>query len=279
MSFKDILVFLEDTDASVWRLDVALSLAERFQGHLNGLAVAEVANIPDFLPGELVRRQQEAARRRNARIRERFERRLAGAAVGHGWREVDKTQARETVTDVVALHGRYCDLVVVGQVDRSTMDGTLPADFPGQLALMTGTPVLATPYAWRPTPVGRRVMVAWNASREAARAVNDALPLLRQAEQVKVLALTGEGGIGPHGDLPGSDLAVHLAHHGVAVEAEHSVVRDMDVGSALLSAAADFGADLLVMGAYGRARMRELVLGGVSREILRSMTLPVLMSH
>ena len=84
-------------------------------------------------------------------------------------------------------------------------------------------------------------MIAWNASREAARAVNDALPLLRGADKVKVLALTAQGGLGPHGDLPGADLAAHLAHHDVRAEAEHSVVRDMDVGSALLSAAADFG--------------------------------------
>ena len=105
------------------------------------------------------------------------------------------------------------------------------------------------------------------------------LPLLKSAEQVKVLALTATGGIGSHGDLPGSDIAGHLARHGVRADAEHGVVRDIEVGPALLSAAADFGADLLVMGAYGRARMRELILGGVSREILRTMTVPVFMSH
>ena len=127
--------------------------------------------------------------------------------------------------------------------------------------------------------VGRRIMVAWNASREAARAVNDALPLLKGAEEVKILALTAQGGIGAHGDLPGADIAGHLARHGVRADAEHGVVRDIEVGPALLSAAADFGADLLVMGSYGRARMRELILGGVSREILRTMTVPVLMSH
>ena len=116
-------------------------------------------------------------------------------------------------------------------------------------------------------------------SRESARAANDALPILAGAEKVRVLAIDPKDGVGGHGDVPGADIALHLARHGVAAEASHTISTGIGHGETLLSYAADIGADLIVAGGYGHSRARETVFGGVTRTLLRSMTVPVFLSH
>jgi len=127
--------------------------------------------------------------------------------------------------------------------------------------------------------IGKCVLVAWDASREAARAVADAMPLLAAADAVIVLAVDPQPGPDGHGEIPGADIALHLARHGVKAQIERTVSAGVPIGELLLSRAADLGADMLVMGAYGHSRVRELLLGGATRSILASMTIPVLMSH
>ncbi len=136
-------------------------------------------------------------------------------------------------------------------------------------------PVIALPFAGEFKTLGRRVLVAWNGSREAARATHDALPFLTQADKVMVLSVNATG----EEHIPGADISTHLARHGVGVEIHNRVQGNIGVGDAILNAASDYGADLLVIGAYGHSRLRELVLGGVTRHLLRHMTVPVLMSH
>jgi nucleotide-binding universal stress UspA family protein len=147
----------------------------------------------------------------------------------------------------------------------------------GDLVLSVGRPVLFVPYAGRFPATGKRVLVAWNASREAARAVSDALPLLARAESFEVVAF--EPRPGDHGEVPGADIALYLARHGVKATAARQSAPEIDIGAQILSRAADTGADLIVMGGYGHSRLRELVLGGVTRSMLEAMTVPVLMSH
>jgi len=279
MGFRDLLVYVDDSSQCRARLDIARSLAVDHGARLTGLAVAELMMVPEYVPMQAIEEQRRTARERNERLRETFESATAGEGITTEWRATDSIDSGANVLDVVALHARYSDLAIVGQIDPDDVRALVPQDLPGQLALISGRPVLALPYAWRPQPVGRRVMIAWNAGRESARAVADAMPLLERAEAVRVVAFTKSGGVHGHGDVPGADIAAHLARHGVKVESEHSVVPDIRVGEAMLSAAADYGADLLVMGAYGRARMREMILGGTTREIMRNMTLPVLVSH
>ncbi len=122
-------------------------------------------------------------------------------------------------------------------------------------------------------------MVAWNASREAARAVRDAMPLLEQSQSVDLVTFRPKSSQGAHGELPGADIALHLTRHGINVDVQQLGGTDIDVGNALLSHVADRGSDLLVMGGYGHSRLREFVLGGATRTILSSMTVPVLMAH
>ena len=138
---------------------------------------------------------------------------------------------------------------------------------------------MIVPYAGRFDTVGSNVLVAWNATREAARAVNDAMPILQKAEKVTVLSINppSEEAGGPV--WPAADIALHLARHGVKAEASSTVSHEIDVGNAILSRAADFGSDLIVMGGYGHSRQREFILGGVTRTLLGHMTVPVIMSH
>jgi nucleotide-binding universal stress UspA family protein len=137
--------------------------------------------------------------------------------------------------------------------------------------------VLLIPYAGDFPAVGKRVLVAWNAGREATRAITDAIPILREAQQVDVIAFNPKDA--PHGEVPGADVGLYLARHGIKVNVSQQTAEDVDVGNQLLSRAADLDVDLIVMGAYGQPRMKELVLGGATRTVLKSMTVPVLMSH
>jgi nucleotide-binding universal stress UspA family protein len=176
------------------------------------------------------------------------------------------------------MHARYADLVVLGQVDPDEPP-YIGSHLPEEVVLASGRPLLVVPHAWAPGPLGERVLVAWDASREAARAVNDAMPILEQAASVLVVSINPKSTPLGHGELPGADIALHLARHDIDVEVRSIEFDRMDVGEALLSLAADGARDLLVMGAYAHSRIRELVLGGATRTVLERMTLPVLMAH
>jgi nucleotide-binding universal stress UspA family protein len=179
--------------------------------------------------------------------------------------------------DILNLHARYADLIILGQVDPDDdASQRLP---PERVVLGSGGPALVIPYIGAPRDFGQRIMVAWDASREAARAVNDALPLLKRAKSVVVLTINPRRREFGHGDEPGADIALHLARHDVKVDVQRVEGSEIDPGNTILSQIATEGSDLLVMGAYAHSRLRELVLGGVTRTILEEMTVPVLMAH
>jgi nucleotide-binding universal stress UspA family protein len=177
--------------------------------------------------------------------------------------------------DIVSLHGRYADLTIIGQPDPNESGGRLD---PGDVILAAGGPVVVVPHIGAPSTTAEKVMVAWNASRESARAVRDAMPLLEKAKAVDVVCFR-PASVGDHGELPGADIALHLSHHDIKVDVQILESDGIDVGNALLSHIADRGSDFLVMGGYGHSRIREAVLGGATRTILQSMTVPALMAH
>ncbi len=181
--------------------------------------------------------------------------------------------------DALTMNGRYADITIVGQYNPG--DGELAAnsEMVDNLILAVGRPGLVVPYIGKHPTLGETILVAWDASRLATRAVNDALPFLQAAKKVIVMAINPECGPAGHGDIPGADICLHLARHDVAAEALQTHAKDIDIGDILLSRASDLGVDLMVMGAYGHRRLRELVLGGATRHILGHMTVPVLMSH
>lgn len=279
MTIKNILVHVDHGKAMPSRIDYALRLARQCEAHLTALRCVTPIYLPGYVRAELpeaVRRvQSEREAAECAADKAVFDHAVAAAgnAAKSEWRAVDGDPI-----DALVLHGRYADLVVAGQSDAEDARNDI-ADLPGAVALELGRPVLAVPHSGRFERIGEHVLVAWNASREATRAVNDAMPLLVKAKKVTVLAVNPRGGFYGHGSQPGADIALHLARHGVKTEAAQLSSDDLDPGDVLLSRAADLGADLIVMGAYGRSRLREMVLGGVTRHMMQHMTVPVLLSH
>jgi len=184
----------------------------------------------------------------------------------------------DQAADGLVLQSRYSDLVVLGQVNPDAPVSPLEEETPEYVAMNSARPVLVVPYAGHFEAPFKRVLVAWDGSMEATRAITAALPLLEQAGQVTLAVFNAGREPDAHGSEPGADMALYLARHGIKVEVS-SQVTAIDIGSALLSFAADTDADLLVMGCYGHSRFREIMLGGASRTVLQSMTLPVLMAH
>ena len=273
MSYKTILVHLDDRARRAERLQVGVNLAASFEAHLVGLFALDAAYIPSYVLAEGGSVMQEIERRRRGEAAAQAEREFRQAERRAGGKS-EWRLSMDGALAAVSLSARYADLVVAGQPEPG--DGAAKA-FAGELVLSVGRPVLFVPYVGRFPSVGKRVLVAWNASREAARAVSDALPFLARAESVELVAF--DPGSADHGELPSADVALYLARHGVKASAARQSAPGLDIGSQVLSRAADDGADLIVMGGYGHSRLRELVLGGVTRTMLEAMTVPVLMSH
>jgi nucleotide-binding universal stress UspA family protein len=279
MTYRNLLVQVDDTRSCAKRIAFALDLATAHGAHLTGVyVIAEPSPVAfaEGFPAELMTDLQQQQRARADAALASY-----GAAAQRNQVEFESRIDRVLYTEVaeaVATNARYADLAILGQHDPDD-PASGPRYLPEEVVLGCGRPVLMLPYIGPPATFGERVIVAWDASREAARAVNDALPLLRQAKQVGVLSVNPRPWPFAHGEEPGADIGLHLARHGVRVEVQRIEARDVDVANAILSHLADQSADLLVMGGYGHSRLREFVLGGVTRTILGEMTVPVLMSH
>ena len=280
MTFKTILAHCDGAKSAAHRIAVAAGLAKRFQSHLVGLHVRPPFNAPvfdntaSFPVNALYEAYQTETAEEERTASEAFRKSTQGKGLSTEWRAVDGF-----TDDELAIHARYSDLVVIGQVDPTDPRPGTPPDLPEATALATGRPVLVVPYIGADEAPGNVVLVCWNASREAAHAVTAALPLLKAATQVVVLVVDARSSNRGHGPEPGADVAAWLSRHGVKVTVQRDVAADSDVGNLILSRAADHGADLIVMGVYGHSRMREMVMGGASRTMLASMTVPVFMAH
>jgi len=278
MALKDILVHVDHAEISERQLNAAFTVAEANGAHVIGVHAKAMPFVPDLaapaVVGEFMEIQEKYASEAAQKAEALFNARASKSSVPSEWRTVSGDPVEQ-----LALHGRYVDLVVVGQQNPDVTDVPVLRDVPDRLILSIGRPVLVVPYTGDFSAIGKNVLVSWDASRLATRAVNDALPLLEGSDQVNVLAINPGKGIGGHGEIPCADICLHLARHGVNAEAHSVSASDVDVGDLILSRAADFGADLIVMGAYGHRRLRELALGGATRHILNHMTVPVFMSH
>jgi nucleotide-binding universal stress UspA family protein len=276
MSYKTILVHVDPGKRSSARVEAAIRLARQFDAHLVALHVLMPFEPPGYVAVEMgpaiIEAQRAVAANDMARTEAEFTKQVSAA----GLRNVEWRTAIDDPVDAMTLHARYADLIVIGQRDASD-DSHIPADFPERLVLAAGRPVLILPSVGNFATVGKRILIAWNPSREATRAVTDAIPFLQRADTVHVMAVNPKAG--EHGAVAGADIGLYLARHGVRVEVKTDHGAEIDVGNELLSRAADLDVDLIVMGGYGHSRLKEWVLGGATRTILESMTAPVLMSH
>jgi nucleotide-binding universal stress UspA family protein len=264
---RDVLVHVEDTDASVRVVEFAAKLAHKHSARLTGIALNPPAMryFGDIGVGAPVVADLEAMA---GRARQRFELAIADASTEAVWRTTAGTTVRE-----LALHARFADVTVIGQNDPESLFRGLAIE----LVMAAGRPALLVPPGWAGDAAARHVLVAWNSTRESARALHDALPMLRAAESVTVVTVA-ENGVVDVAAAAGLDISAHLVAHGVSAELVHAPLCD-DAGLELLARASDKGCDLLVMGVYGRSRLSELIYGGASRSVLDHMRLPVLMSH
>jgi nucleotide-binding universal stress UspA family protein len=280
MSYRSILVHLDSGRQTAHRVATAAALALQYDAHLIGLAPVGWSLVPsEATPAFGLAAYQEAAMRE---LREQahacitsFEQQVTRLGITTFESRIEKGYAE----NAVSLAARYCDLTVVSQVDP---DGPTPAAalLPQDVLLQSGRPLMVLPCVgdWTIAPASR-VLVGWNASREAARAMHDALPLLKAATRVEVVVFETPDDVDlHHGEVPGADIGLWLARHGVTVDVRY-IPAKVATGEALLSHAADMAADLIVAGGYGHSRFREAVLGGVTRTLLRSSPVPVLLSH
>jgi len=287
MALKDLLVYLDETPGSLLRLRLAADLARRHGSRLAALYLRE------WTPQQLAQRQAAELAGRpfedvqqlhfdieaaidvtEGRLRTELERLASEHNLVAEWRSVEGQPM-----DVLPQHARYADLTVL-DVNTPSVSTAAGYHFSEEMLFVAGRPVLFVPPLGNLHTLGRQVAIAWNSSRAAARSVHDALPIIEKADEVSVLAVNPADFIGRHGALPLPQLIEHLGRHGAAARAvEVEGVPAGQIGDELQSRARALGADLLVAGAYGHSRLREILMGGVTRDLLARMTIPIMMSY
>jgi nucleotide-binding universal stress UspA family protein len=279
MSYKTLLVHVDEAKEIDTRIGIAAQLALTENAHLIGAAMTGVSrflyNSMAIDPGEpSIMSYLGSLRQRAEGSLQRFENAAQRIGVGSFERRLVDDEA----AGGISLQARYCDLVIIGQYDPNGTSSSVYADVPEYVVINSGCPALIVPYAGSFDNFGDRVLIAWNESIEATRAVHNALPLLKRAKTVDVVVFNSAKEPDVFGEQPGTDIALYLARHDVKVDV-HQEQTGVDTGNALLSLAANLNSNLLVMGCYGHTRLREILLGGATRTILQSMTIPVLMAH
>jgi nucleotide-binding universal stress UspA family protein len=257
--------------------DFAISVADTFEAHLLGVAFIYDPIIPGTvmggIPPEFIESQRSESEKKAQDAIARFEQAAKRAGISYETRSVNASIAG--AAERLGRLARRFDLVVVGQPDR---DKSAPVEVVDEGVLFdSGRPVIFVPYIQKAGLKLERVMVCWDGSRSATRAIADAMPFLHTAKQIEIVMVASKAG--KNDEIPGADLGQHLARHGLKVDVKRITSPDIDVPSTILSYAADSSADMLVMGGYGHSRLREFILGGVTRGILETMTVPTLMSH
>ena len=278
MSFKDILVHVDSTPASRVRLNLALSLARRFGARLSGLHVIPEPDVPPYFKPSAVARiariyaenAREAADLAEALFREETK----DAGIATAWECLAADMA-----EIIAERARFADLLMLGQFDTENPPVISAFLLPAKVAFGAATPILVIPNGVLSGAIGRRIVVAWDGSREAARAIRDAMPMLQDADRVSLLTVDPLRQRHMHDGPNPSGLVAHLGRHGVVPEAMELSAGENSVTDALLGHAAEFGADLLVTGAYGHSRIWEFVVGGTTQDLLEKTTLPLLISR
>jgi nucleotide-binding universal stress UspA family protein len=274
---KDIVVNLGVGEKACPAGDYAVSVAAAFDAHLAGIAFLYDPIVPvsgaGYIPAEVIETQERDNEAATRAALARFT--TASARAGVTAEPLTLSASFAGVGEQFGRIARRFDLSIVGQAEPETSG---VEEIIAESALFeSGRPVIVVPYIQKAPLKLDRVMVCWDGSRAATRAIADAMPLLRRAGGVEIVIVTNERG--KKDEIEGADMGAHLARHGLNVEVNRTALGDIDVADVILSHAADAGSDFIVMGGYGHSRLREFVLGGVTRSIMRSMTAPVLMSH
>ena len=278
---REIVVFIDGHTKAGGILEFAGELAEEHGARLIGVFLQPEPTITPaetFARGTGMQRVSELQRSQLERIDADYRALFGDIVRRHGLRPESEGRSLPSFSSDVGVHAYYADVVVIAQ-PRPEDRTDRPPGLAESLILTSGRPIIMFPSVSTVSRI-RRILVGWNARRESIRAVADAMPALMKAEAVEVLVIDHERTAG-HGQDPGAEVARHLARRGVKVDTRHlsSAKEKEEVGHLLLSQAATFGADLLVMGAYGHSHLRDWMFGRVTRTVLREAGLPVLMSR
>ncbi|HSC99023.1 MAG TPA: universal stress protein [Casimicrobiaceae bacterium] len=278
MTIKAILVHIDDRSGCEQRIELAARLAKRLGSRLDGLylvAAYRASEDDDRLlpPVELAKHMSEKEARQRG---EALFRRIAASATlaDVGFEVVDGDAIDAGIPEI-----RCSDLTIIGQPDMQSNRAGASRHLAENAVIGGGAPILLVPDKGVHTDSGSHVIIAWDGGREAARSVRDALQLMQRADRVTVVSWVDRHDMTQDGTRSHARLGGYLLAHGIEAQFKRLHGAAAEVGERLLSQAADIGADLIVMGGYGHARLRELVLGGATRQILETMTVPVLMSH
>ncbi|OAE54604.1 universal stress protein [Achromobacter xylosoxidans] len=277
--YRRITVHLDHGFDCTRRTALALGLAKRHKAELVGVYASSAP--PQYYYGESVMMSRTLNIMKNLQAQNRgavqnaF---LEAAAAADVPAVVRAGESSPSAT--VALHGRASDLIIVSQQNRDDVEAAHENEFVEQTLLTAGRPVMVLPSSGDFPVVGDRVLLCWDGSREAARALADAAPLLRSASHVVVLTMDEGAATRNVESIPFEDLATYCVAHGIpAPDHVRRDIKGIGVGSTILNAAADYSADLIVMGAYGHSKFREWAMGGATASILKSMTVPIMFSH
>ncbi|OAN54119.1 universal stress protein UspA [Paramagnetospirillum marisnigri] len=270
---KDILVHLDDSERCVARLDIAVGLAKKFGSRLTGL----FARVESHKPSAVAHKASDVLVAARDAAKALFESKTAAAGVTGRWWQLAHGEPDHVLSETMFC-ARYADLVVMGQIDPKGK--LVPKELVEHTILHCGRPVLVVPHTGSFETVGERIAVAWNAGKEAVRALNDAKPLMAGAKQVTVLSMhkAHDRAAAAMGEVPHVDVIDHLAADGINAVGEHLAGEHIGKMDMLLSRLCDLGADLVVMGAHGQYGL-SLKRGSGTKYVLAHMTVPVLMSN
>ncbi len=279
MSYKTILVNLNDLHRNQVLIDSAAGLARSFGAYLQAAYVVPSVEVYATFGLEPVIFEGNRDLFRNAEnsVRATFDSILKDTGI-HGDMKVIESTSPAIAGDVIDC-ARRSDITIVNQPSDETSLSVVGRDFVERILLSTGRPTLVVPRNGRTDLAANLAVIGWSGKREAARAVFDSLPLLKRAKKVKVVWVDPEMEYPHPGSLPGAELAESLSRHGIDASVEPISTGGRDAGETLLTVVADSGAELLVMGAYGHSRISEMILGGATKSVLKGMKCPVLFSH
>jgi nucleotide-binding universal stress UspA family protein len=279
MSIKTILVYLPSEKNAASILAPALKIAADRSAHIIGLHLTPdlpvYGEFPAEVSEEVIVRLQKAGKDAAAAAKRVFDEWVGKSPVTHEWRCFAASYAAGT--DLIAQQGRTADLIICGKPSDDIPDAW--SDFSETAIIRSGRPVLIVPGTKPPKTVGEHVIIAWNDTREAARAVSDSLDLLKAASTVRAVTLIEKESQREAAAALGADLIANLSRHGITASLDVSCAGSVGAGEVILSRLLEEGCDLLIMGGYSRSRLREMIFGGASRDILRDTWAPTLLSH
>jgi len=269
MSIRDILVHLDNLDATATRLELAVSYARKHGANLRGLYLATNTFFEPRSSLELANYE---------RVEAMFAAKSAAAGITSEWIRPGRSAGGLSTMDIMTTHSYYTDLVIVGQPNFKPPNLNIPPELPERLVMLCGRPVLVVPYTGLFETAGDRIMLAWRAGRESVRSLNDAMPCIEKANYVSVVEVSADA-------IPSesNDHIMHvrdcIARHGITARTEQIYAGNFTIGDTILNLACEKTIDLLVMGAYAHSRSGNLTLSPIAQHILRHLTVPVLMSH